>query len=79
VKMLFLLVVVIEGSDADSDPRMLFESAFDCNRYALYTERQATSQDRMNTEPQKNITAYCKPVVRSENTPAIKGSRSLTQ
>ena len=79
MKMLFLLVVVIEGSDAESDPRMLFESAFDCNRYALYTERQATSQDSMNTTPQQNITAYCKPVVRSEKTPAIKGSRSLTQ
>ena len=79
MKMLFLLVIVIEGSDADSDPRLLFESAFDCNRYALYTERQATSKDRMNTGPQQNITAYCKPVVRPKNTLAIEDSRSLVQ
>ena len=61
MKIVFLLVIVIAGTDEASDPALLFESVFDCNRFALWTERQATSTGRMNPSDQYDITAYCLP------------------
>ena len=61
MKIVFLLVIVIAGTDEASDPALLFESVFDCNRFALWTERQATSTGRMNPSDQYDITAYCVP------------------
>ena len=80
MKMVFLLIVVIAGSDEDSDPRWLFDSLFTCNRYASWIERQATSADRMNPERQHLVTAYCVPRMVPIDTPVIwKTALALTE
>ena len=71
MKMVFLLIVVIAGSDEDSDPRWLFDSLFTCNRYAAWIERQATAPDRMNPDRQHLVTAYCVPRMVPNDTPVI--------
>ena len=76
MKIAFLLIIVIAGSDQGSDPRLLFEDSFDCNRFALYTERQAVSASRMNKGTQTNVTAYCVPRVVPEKTMVIPSSRA---
>ena len=79
MKIVFLLIIVIAGSDQDSDPRLLFADAFDCNRFALYTERQAVSASRMNKGTQTDVTAYCVPRVVPQNTMVIPSSRAETR
>ena len=72
--MVFLLIVVIAGSDEDSDPRWLFESLFTCSQYARWIERQATSPDRMNPERQHLVTAYCVPRLVPNDAPVLYGT-----
>ena len=62
MKIVFLLIVVIAGKTEPGD-ELLFEDVFDCNKFALWTERQATSATRMNWEYQRDVTAYCLPKV----------------
>ena len=77
MKIVFLLVIVIQGTDDASDPALLFESVFDCNRFALWTERQATSTGRMNPSDQYDITAYCVPKSVPDDTMIIlRGGRA---
>ena len=77
-KVVFLLIVVINGSSEDSDERLLFENVFDCNRFALYVERQATSPRRMNSCSQHKVTAYCMPKVVPDDTEVIGSKRPRT-
>ena len=72
MKMVFLLIVVIAGTDSGSDPRWLFESLFTCNQYAYWIERQATSPRHMNPQRQQLVTAYCVPRMVADDTPVIR-------
>ena len=72
MKMVFLLIGVIAGSDADSDPRWLFESLFTCSSYGLWIERQSTSPRHMNPQRQHLVTAYCVPRMVPNDTPVIR-------
>ena len=57
----FLLVVVVSG-DTVSDNRMLFESIYRCNEFAIAIEEgRGSSENIKRSRMQKNVSAYCIP------------------
>ena len=57
----FLLVVVVNGETV-SDDRMLFESIYRCNEFAIAIEEgRSSSEHTKRFRMQKNVSAYCIP------------------
>ena len=57
----FLLVVVVSGETV-SDDRMLFESIYRCNEFAIAIEEgRGNSENIKRYRMQKNVSAYCIP------------------
>ena len=57
----FLLVVVVNGETV-SDDRMLFESIYRCNEFAIAIEEgRASSSQIKRYRMQENVSAYCIP------------------
>jgi hypothetical protein len=61
VVLAFLLVVVVNGETV-SDDRMLFQSIYRCNEFAIAIEEgRGSSENIKRYRMQKNISAYCIP------------------
>ena len=57
----FLLVVIVNG-ETISDDRMLFESIYRCNEFAIAIEEgRGSSENIKRYRMQKNVSAYCIP------------------
>ena len=57
----FLLVVIVSGETV-SDDRMLFESIYRCNEFAIAIEEgRGSSENIKRYRMQKNVSAYCIP------------------
>ena len=68
----FLLVVVVSGQTV-SDDRMLFESIYRCNEFAIAIEEgRAGSDHTKKFRMQQNVSAYCIPRMVPEGTELFK-------
>ena len=57
----FLLVVIV-SEETVSDDRMLFESIYRCNEFAIAIEEgRGSSKNIKRYRMQKNVSAYCIP------------------
>ena len=57
----FLLVVIVSGETV-SDDRMLFQSIYRCNEFAIAIEEgRGSSENIKRYRMQKNVSAYCIP------------------
>ena len=57
----FLLVVIV-SEETVSDDRMLFESIYSCNEFAIAIEEgRGSSENIKRYRMQKNVSAYCIP------------------
>ena len=65
----FLLVVVVSGETV-SDDRMLFESIYRCNEFAIAIE--AGSDHTKKFRMQQNVSAYCIPRMVPKGTELFK-------
>ena len=64
----FLLVVVVNGETV-SDNRMLFQSIYRCNEFAIAIEEGRSSSENIKKyRMQKNVSAYCIPKMVSQET-----------
>ena len=68
----FLLVVVVSGETV-SDDRMLFESIYRCNEFAIAIEEgRAGADHRKKFSMQLNVRAYCIPRMVPKGTELFK-------
>tara|TARA_Y100000994_G_C15544269_1_gene381277 strand:+ start:283 stop:501 length:219 start_codon:yes stop_codon:yes gene_type:complete len=68
VVLAFLLVVVVNGETV-SDNRMLFQSIYRCNEFAIAIEEgRSSSKNIKKYRMQKNVSAYCIPKMVSQKT-----------
>jgi len=68
VVLAFLLVVVVNGETV-SDNRMLFQSIYRCNEFAIAIEEGRSSSENIKKyRIQKNVSAYCIPKMVSQET-----------
>lgn len=67
----FLLVVMVDGV-LSSTPDMLFQSVYECNKYASAIETGEVGPDKRTYKWQENIVAYCVPKMVDNNTLLFK-------
>ena len=63
----FLLVVMINGV-LSSTPDMLFQSVYECNKYASAIETGEVGPNKRTYKWQENIAAYCVPKMVNNDT-----------
>ena len=63
----FLLVVMINGV-LSSTPDMLFQSVYECNKYASAIETGEVGPNKRTYKWQENISAYCVPKMVNNDT-----------
>lgn len=63
----FLLVVMIDGV-LSSTPDMLFQSVYECNKYASAIETGEVGPNKRTYKWQENIAAYCVPKMVNNDT-----------
>jgi len=67
----FLLVVMIDGV-LSSTPDMLFQSVYECNKYASAIETGEVGPNKRTYKWQENIAAYCLPKMVTKDTELFK-------